>query len=272
MKRNPITIMAIFLALSGLTATGQDRVARSPVGTLRAATDNPSQAQAAIQQAAAANKFVFIFFWRGQNQQTDKAWTALKGAMDKITDQAEVVSVQITNPAEKAIVDRYGVSRSPMPLVMAVAPCGAITKAFTGAIDENKLHAALVSPCTQQCLKALQDRKLVLVCVTDQADQQDSFVPPQGVRDFKADKKYGGVTEIIKLNPRDQNETTFLKELQVQPISQKTVTVLLAPPGSVIGKFDAAATKQQIIAKLAATQSGCCPGGKCGPNGCCPKK
>jgi len=48
--------------------------------------------------------------------------------------------------------------------------------------------------------------------------------------------------------------------------------VFFAPPASMIAKFDAAATKQQIVAKLTSAQSGCCPGGKCGPNGCGPKK
>ncbi|MGD0382500.1 MAG: hypothetical protein ABSA77_03190, partial [Thermoguttaceae bacterium] len=120
--------------------------------------------------------------------------------------------------------------------------------------------------------KALQDKKLLFVCVVDQANQQDPVVLPQGVRDFKADEKYGGATEIVVLNARDQAETDFLKDLQVEANSSKPVIVFFAPPASMIGKFDATATKQQIIAKLTSAQSSCCPGGKCGPNGCCPKK
>jgi hypothetical protein len=272
MKRIPIAIVCIVLALGISSAMGQDRVARTPVGALQSAADNSSQGQAAIQRAAAANKYLFIFFWNVQNQQTDKAWTTLQSVMNKITDQADVVSIQTTNPAEKSVVDRFGVSRAPMPLVMAVAPCGAITKAFSGAFDEKKLQAAFVSPCTQQCLKALQDRKLVLVCVMDQASQPDYIVLPQGVRDFKADKQYGPASEIVLLNSQEQNEAAFMKELGVEANSATPVTVLLAPPGSTIGKFDAKASKQQIIAKLVNAQSNPCAGGKCGPNGCGPKK
>ena len=56
----------------------------------------------------------------------------------------------------EAIVDKYGVSRSPMPLVLAIAPCGAITKGFTKTFDEDQLRTAFVSPCTAECMKALK--------------------------------------------------------------------------------------------------------------------
>jgi len=189
-----------------------------------------------------------------------------------MADSAEVASIQITDPAEKRIVDKYGVTRAPMPLVLAVAPCGAITKAFTSAFDENKLRTAFVSSCTQLCLKALQERKLVLACVVDQANPQDPVTIPKGVEDFRADAKYGPATEIILVNARDQGEATFLRDFQVDPRAQKPVIVFLAPPGAVIGKFDGTTTKQQLLAKLASAQSDPCAGGKCGPGGCGPKK
>jgi hypothetical protein len=87
-----------------------------------------------------------------------------------MSDWAEVVPVQASNSAEKALVDRFGTSRAPMPLVLAVASCGAVTKAFGAVFDETQLRTAFVSPETQLCRKALQDRKLVLLCVFDQAE------------------------------------------------------------------------------------------------------
>ncbi len=272
MKWISLAIVGVVLAAGISTALSQEYVARTPPGAFQGAANNASQAQAAIAQAAAANKYLFIFFWKEQNQQTDKAWNILQPAIANMAGQADIVSIQTTNPAEKAVVERYGVSRAPMPLVLAIAPCGAITKAFNGAFDENQLRTAFVSPCTQLSMKALQASKLVMICVVDQANQQDPVVLPQGVQDFKADGKYGGATEIVVLNALDQAETPFLKELQVDANSPKPVIVFFAPPASMIGKFDATATKQQIIAKLTSAQSGCCPGGKCGPNGCKPKQ
>jgi hypothetical protein len=269
MKSLHLVITAAILAASTTATMAQERVVLAPSATGQGAA---SQSQAAIDQAAAAQKYVFLFFWKEKNPQTDKAWSVLQPAVANMKDSADVVSIQVTNPAEKSIVDRYDVSRSPMPLVLAVAPCGAITKSFTKAFDENQLHTAFVSSCTQQCLKALQNRKLVLACVLDQANPQDPAMVPKGVEDLKADAKFGPATEVVLVNARDQAEATLLKEFQVDPQSQKPVVVFLAPPGSVIGKFDGTTTKQQLLEKLAAAQSNPCAGGKCGPGGCGPKK
>ena len=163
------TIATLICALSVAVAAAQDGVATTPSGTNQS-TANVSEAQAAIDQAAAANKYVFLFFWKDKSPQLDKAWGELKPAVAKMADKAVFVSIRITNPAEKKIVDKYGVSRAPMPLVLAIAPSGAITKAFTKTFDEKELRTAFVSPCTQRCLKALQSRKLVFVCVVDQAN------------------------------------------------------------------------------------------------------
>jgi hypothetical protein len=225
-----------------------------------------------MERAAAARKYVFLFFWRERNAQTDRAWNVLDPVVAKLADSAEVVSIQITDPAEKRIVDRYGVTRAPMPLVLAIAPCGAITKAYVKPFDENQLRTAFVSPGSQLCLKALQDRKLVLACVVDQANPQAPVALSQGVEDFRADAKFGPATEIVVVNARDPSEATFLKDFQVDPQSPKPVVVFLAPPGSMIGKFDGTVTKQQLMAKLSAAQSNPCAGGKCGPGGCGPKK
>jgi hypothetical protein len=262
---------AVVVAVGATVAAAQDRVARSPSATSQVPT-NISQAHAAMDRAAASQKYVFLFFWKEQNPQTDKAWKVLQPAVAHMADSAEVVSIQVTNPAEKQIVDRYDASRFPMPTVLAIAPCGAITKAFIKPFDENQLRSAFVSPCTQLCLKALQSRKLVLCCVVDQARPQDPVMIPQAAADFKADAQYGPATEIVLVNARDVNEAAFMKDFQVDPGSPKPVIVFLAPPGAMIGKFNGAATKQQLVAQLVSAQSNPCAGGKCGPNGCGPKK
>src|SRR5208283_2699955 len=56
-------------------------------------------------------------------------------------------------------------SRAPMPLVLAVAPNGAVTGAIPLKLTEAQVGQAFVSPIAAQCLKAVQSRKLVLLCV-----------------------------------------------------------------------------------------------------------
>jgi hypothetical protein len=230
-----------------------------------------SRTQEAIDQAAAANKYVFLFFWKDGSPQTGKAWAALEPAVTKMADVAVFVSIRVTNPAEKAIVDKYDASRAPLPLVLAIAPSGAVTKAFTKAFDEKELRTAFVSPCMERSLKALQSRKLVFVCVVDLADPRAKVAIPKGVEGFQADKKYAAATEVVAVNVRDEKEAAFLKELDVSNRSAP-ITIFLAPPGAMIGRFGSETSKETFVAKLVAAQSSCCPGGKCGSRGCGPKK
>lgn len=265
-------LIATATLTTGVASTmAQDRGVIAPPTAAQPAA-KVSEGQAAIDRAAEAGKYTFVFFWKEKNEQTDKAWNVFQASAAKLAKSADVVSIQITDPGEKQIVDRYGVSRAPMPLVLAIAPCGAITKGLTKTFDETALRTAFVSRCTEHCMKALQSRKLVFVCVVDQPGFQGKATIPQGVEDFKADEKYGRATEIVLVSATDKSEAGFLKGMQVDPNGPKPVAVFLAPPGAMIGKFDDQATKQQIVAKLASAMSNPCAGGKCGPGGCGPKK
>ena len=108
-----LAMTAIVVAVGATMATAQDRVARAPYATDQAAVANVSQGQAAIDRAAAAGKYVFIFFWREKSQQTDRAWNVFQSAAVALADSAEVVSIQATDPAEKRIVDKYNVESCP---------------------------------------------------------------------------------------------------------------------------------------------------------------
>jgi len=265
-----VMVTAILVA-SATAALAQSRAMPAPSAAAQPAAE-VGEGQAAIDRAASTGKYIFVFFWKEKNEQTDKAWSAFQSAAAKFAKSADVVSIQITDPAEKQIVDRYGVSRAPMPLVLAVAPCGAITKGFNKGFGEKEIQESFVSRCTERCMKALQSRKLVFICVVDQPGPQGQSSIPQGVEDFKADARYGRATEVILVSASDKSEAELLAEMQVDARTPKPVAVFLAPPGAMIGKFDGRATKEQIIAKLASAQSGCCPGGKCGPGGCGPKQ
>ena len=251
-----------------------DRIAANPQYPRAQApsAENASQGMAAIQKAAVANKYLFVFFWKEKNRQTDAMWPVFQGTTSKLSDWTDWVAIRVGDPAEKPIVDRFDASRAPMPLVLAIAANGAVTRGFAAKFDESQLRQAFVSPCTEQCLKALQDRRLVLLCVQSQGPQPGQVTLLQGVTDFTADARFARSTQVIVLNPGDPTEASFLRELQVDPRASGPLVVFLAPPGSLIGKFDGQVTKDQLAAKLAAAQSNPCAGGKCGPNGCGPKR
>ena len=271
-KRKPAFAVVMTIALCGLLmATAGQAVSqtRQPYAVVsRTVTPSSSQGLIAIDAAARSDKYLFIFFWKADDVQSRTMRGVFQPAMKKWADSTDSIEVNIMDSNERPLVDKFGVSRSPMPLVVALAPNGAITKGLPVKFDENQLRDGFVSLGTSKCLKCLQDRKLVLLCIQNEKTQFTQ-VAMNAARSFKADARYAKTSEIVSLNPEDQNEATFLKSLKVDPRTSQAVTVLLAPPGKPVASFVGAVTKDQIVAKV---QAGPCADGKCGPGGCGPSK
>jgi hypothetical protein len=156
-----------------------------------------------------------------------------------------------------------------MPLALVIAPNGAIMGGFPNKFTEEQLLNAFGSPCTERCMKALQDGKLVFLCVQNSTtnSKDNAF---NGVRDFKADERFAKYTEVIMLDPSDTAESSFLADLKIDPKESEAVTAFLAPPGTVIAAFKGTTDKDELIAALQKASTACGPGG-CGPGGCGPK-
>ena len=254
------------LAVGEDTGPPADRASQTPAGV----EDQPvGKGAAAMERAAQANKYLFVFFYKDQGEQTRTMRKAFDAAMAEMADRAESITVYAAEPREKQIVDRLEVGRAPMPLVLAVAPNGAITRSYLTELDEQQLAEAFVSPCTARSLKALQQRKLVFVCVQS-ASTKLNDAAMQGVRAFQVDARYGQATEIVTLDPSDAAEAKFLSQLQVDPQTEEAVTVLLAPPGRPVATFRGATDKKTLVATVQKSVSGCGTG--CGPKGCGPSK
>ncbi|MFH1010890.1 MAG: hypothetical protein V1784_06625, partial [bacterium] len=224
----------------------------------------------AVEKAAKSGKYEFVLFYREDNDSMRMAANAVESAKRRSPRKADWVAVNVTDPAEKDIVQRFRADRAPMPLVLAVAPNGAVTGSAVGAIDENKLVDAVVSKGAEQTLGALQQRKAVLLAVQGRKTSENRAAM-KGLQDFKADPKYGPATEIVTVDPSDPDESKFLSQLQIDPNTNVATTVFLLPPGSPIATYRGATQKQQLVASLQAAQSksgGCCPPGSgktCGP-------
>ena len=222
----------------------------------------------AIQQAAADKKYLFAFFWNNDNEQTAAMRGVFDQAIAKVTDRAQAVAVKVSDPAERGIVKKFEVDRAPMPLVLAIAPNGAVMGGFPTKFEENDLLAAFSSPCAEQCIKSLQDGKLVLVCVQNGSTKFNEEAL-RGVNEFKADEKFGSATEVVMLDPADSAETSFLGDLKIEAKTTVAKTAFIAPSGALIAEYEGATTKDELMAALQKANSSCGPGG-CGPGGCGP--
>jgi hypothetical protein len=250
----------------------------SPAAVTTAPADSPGSATrlvadpasggttAAMQRAAEEKKHLFVFVHEQDDEQTREGRKIFDAAVLKLSDAVQSTIVDRTASSEQGFVAKYGLKSAPMPVVLVFASNGVITGGFVGArLTEALLVEALASPAKQACLKGLQERKLVFLCVHSGVAKPDEAAM-QGVNDFKADERFAEATEIVNISRSDTAEAKFLTQLEINPKVDQPTTVFLAPPGALIGKYTGATEKNKLVAALQAASSGGCSG----QTGCCP--
>jgi len=211
-----------------------------------------------LASSAEQGLHTFLVFYRQKDARTDAMVAALKRNLSE-TDQAAISYVAVTDPAQKALVAKYGVSRAPMPLTMALAPNGAITAMFPGSIDDAKFATAFVTPAEADSLQALQQRKLVFITISTGR----SSSPHAAIQGFSNDPDFSGRMQVIALDANDPTEREFLDDLKIVPGDPQTpAMIVLAPPGVLVGRFAAGTSKGEITAALAAANK-CCDDPNC---------
>lgn len=227
------TIAASLLMLTALGTT---------VRAQAQAVEPPAGAQQVLAQSAEQGKFTFIVFYRADDDATRAMAQVVTETVTKHAGQAVQLFVQITNPAEQAIVKQFDVARAPMPMTLVTAPNGAITGVFPQQAAEAQLATAFVTPAMSHCMKAMQAGKLVFLCV--QTTPQPTV--PQAVNEFLADPQFKDRGNIVLVNAADPAEAQLLAELELGGAN----TVFFAPPGVLVGKFGFASTKTEIAGAL----------------------
>lgn len=229
-------------------------------GTSFAATpDAGSKAQRTLDFAAQQQKFTFVLFYKQNDTPTQAMAKTISDGLASRADRAVAVYVNVSDPAEKGIVEHFGVSRAPMPFLLAVAPNGAISCVFPQKIEDANLDAAFITPTMARVMKLIQGGKLVLLCVR----ANDTEQTPGVVREFQADPQFSNRISVVSMQLTDPAETRFLGDLKINPATTRATTVVfMAPPGVLIGKYSPLASKVQLAADLHAAGR-CCDDPNC---------
>jgi len=250
---------------------GSKAPAAKPV-VAQAAAATPADAvgagMAALAKAAAADRYLFLLFYKNKGGRTAELRGVFDRAVEKVRDRADALTVWVGDPEEKEIVGKFRAGRAPLPLVLAVAPNGAVTRGLYKDFTEEQITGACASSCTEKCLKTIQENKLAFLCIQNgsTAHREEALA---GVKAFQNDPQFGRRTDLVLLDPADPDEGPFLEQLKVKPDPKEAVTLLLAPPGGVLARFDGATDKEMILAAVKRASSS-----SCGPNaspGCCSK-
>lgn len=255
MNQNSMLTRSVLAAALALMATA---FALAQARNAAPATTPVSKAQAVIDQAAKDGKYTFLMFYKQTDAASNAMSVTLKAGLANKAEQAVVADIQIGNPAEQALVAKYDVSRAPLPLTIAIAPNGAMTGMFSQKVTAEKLADAFVTPTMMFTMMNLQAGKLVLVTVQGSAKAP----APVAIKDFQSDPHFKDRIVTIGMTAADPLESKFVGQMQIEPKANATHTVLLAPPGLMVGKFSAAASKDEIAAALAKAGK-CCDDPNC---------
>ncbi|WP_425618352.1 hypothetical protein NA78x_002057 [Anatilimnocola sp. NA78] len=239
---------AIFLIVAATIAAPYHASAQQPA----------SKAQTTMSQAAQQGKYTFVMFYKQNDAATSTMNTNLQQSLARYKNGTVLTFVQVGDPTEQALVAKYDISRAPMPVTVAIAPNGALTGIFAQQLQQEHVDNAIVTPTMMQVMKALQDGKLAFVTV------QGSGAPvvPAALREFQSDPHFSTRMVSLTMNAADPNEARFVAEMEIDPRTPATHLSLLAPPGVLVGKFAANATKTSIATVLAEAGK-CCDDPNC---------
>lgn len=215
----------------------------------------PGPAEQILEKSAREQKYSFLVFHKTNDQATQAMAESVQRFVESAPDRSTLAYVDVANPAEASLVKRLDVGRAPMPLVIAIAPNGAVTGATPKKVTEQQLAQAFVTPAMAQCMKAMQSGRLALLCAVGDGPATLSTV----AQALMADPQFKDRTEIVLCQVTDRAENELLKELKVEGVGD---VVLFAPPGVLVGKFSSRATKNEVAAAL--HQAGkCCDDPNC---------
>ena len=251
MKRaTAIGVITTVLGLYGAVAQNNQSPPAKPASKATPAVDS---GVSALRRAAEAKQYLFAFVYEQEDEATRAARKTFEAAVAKVTPAAKSVRVDRSLPEEKEMVEKFGLQTAPVPIVLAIAPNGAVTGSIKGAdLTEGRLRDAVASPAMQQCLKALQEQKLVFICLQN-GQTKGNEAAMKGVN--------------VKVDPSDPTEAKLLAQLKADPKTKRASTTFLAPPGMIVTQVDGATSKAALEASLKKAMAACS-----GAAGCCPPK
>ena len=181
-RREPSLAVVTAIALCGLVmATARQAMAqtRQPHAVAsRTVTPSTSKGLAAIDEAAKNGKYLFIFFWKTNDKQNQAMYGVFQSAMSKMSGQAEGVPINLASRDEKPMVDKFGVSRAPMPLVVAQLGASALpiaceksAYALNYPVCNNWIQKVVLSESGQWFLNLLSNQALILLRSTQKLQQ-----------------------------------------------------------------------------------------------------
>lgn len=222
-----------------------------------------STAKEAITEASRMGQFLFLTFYNTKDAAFTALTTTITDFKKSISQKTTIYDVNITDPNEKETVDLYKVWRARLPLLLIIAPNGAVTGGFQMKVTNDQLKKSVeISELNLKIVKQLQEGKVVLVSMQNNTTKFN-MESAKAIDEFTSDAQFKQYSGSILADPSTKDSQEFLKQIgQTEPVTEATVVILI-PPNTIANILKGNITKADISKSL----QSCTPG-----SACCPAK
>ncbi len=205
----------------------------------------------ALKKAEKKSIFLVAYFFDATDEadKTKSFKASVEKASSALSSILSAVYIDVNNKTQQGLVTMFKLSYAPKPIALIFAPNGTIVGSFQKSFTVAELKASLPGPGMQQCLKALQEGKIVMLSIQNK-DSVDRIAAMKGVTEFSNDPLYKPHVVTVVIDPSLSVEENSLRRLQISPGTKKATTILLAPPGALVGRWEGALTKDAIALQL----------------------
>lgn len=217
-----------------------------------------------LEAAKKAGKSVFLVVTGNKITETGKATSIAKQASGKVKNSL-VAQLNRDDVANAELVAKYRLDGAPLPLILVISPKGYATGGLLLAdASVEKLAKLVPSPKMDEVYEALNGGKSVLIVVSKKSNMDKSKV----VANCKlAVSQLNDNARLIEVDRDDAKEADFIKQLNMNNVTNKSSIMVLNKAGQTTGVFEG--VTEPAVLKTAATKvirGGC--GSSCSPGGC----
>lgn len=204
------------------------------------------------------NEYIFVLIDDAKSKESKSVEKLLQKVDNELGNKCAIIKIRFGDTKEEELMKFFRITRELIPLILVIAPNGAVTGVFSKQLDEKQLKGSVVSAQEAEILLSLQEGRIVFLCFYNDGDTYLKTVKAE-VGAIAA--YFKGTVDTFYINKKEIIGKTLFTQLE---IADKTTVFTLVPPGRIISKLE----EEQITRKnllqpiLSSCGSGCGSGCK----------
>ncbi len=256
MHRDVILFSLAMVTACTWPASAANRPAKSGAERDPQRSEEKSWHETVLDEAARKGRYTFFFFHRKESKNSKRMAAVIERAKVSLKERADFFAVELTDRTRSGAVERFKVRGE--PVTVAVAPGGIVTAYIQGPASLEELEHALVSRGMAKVLGAIQEQRVVFLCVQGKRSEwaRESLSAAR-----QLGESLEGIVEVVVVDPADRKEGDLLRRCSVPADGKIARVAVIGPSGVVAHRLAGKVTEDDLLAAFQKMLSG---GGGCG--------